>query len=65
MALTAMSATVTVVAPLFNELIVRTCVLSAEHSGQRIPTGVEVMHSVQIGRPQFEHDTAVSRLGCR
>jgi hypothetical protein len=35
------------------------------HSGQRIPTGVEVMQSGQIGRPQFEHETLVSRLGCR
>jgi hypothetical protein len=40
-------------------------VVCFEHSGQRIPTGVEVMHSVQIGRAQFEHDTAVSRLGWR
>jgi hypothetical protein len=30
-----------------------------------MPTGVEVMHSVQIGRPQFEHDTPVSRSGWR
>jgi hypothetical protein len=36
-----------------------------EHSGQRIPTGVEVMQSGQIGRPQDEHDTPVSRDGCR
>jgi len=36
-----------------------------EHSGQRIPTGVGVMQSGQIGRPQFEHDTPVSREGCR
>jgi len=36
-----------------------------EHSGQRIPTGVEVMQSGQIGRPQFEHDTPVSRDGWR
>ena len=35
------------------------------HSGQRIPTGVDVMQSGQIGRPQFEHETPVSRLGCR
>jgi hypothetical protein len=35
------------------------------HSGQRIPTEVEVMHSGQIGRPQLEHDTPVSRLGWR
>jgi len=35
------------------------------HSGQRIPTGVGVMQSGQIGRPQFEHETPVSRLGWR
>jgi hypothetical protein len=45
--------------------IVRTFVRSREHSGQRIPTGVAVMQSGQMGRPQFEHDTPVSRLGCR
>src|SRR5204862_4925277 len=42
-----------------------TRVLSRAHSGQRMPTDVGVMQSGQIGRPQFEHDTAVSRLGCR
>jgi hypothetical protein len=36
-----------------------------EHSGQRIPTGVGVMHSGQIGLPQLEQETAVSRLGWR
>ncbi len=35
------------------------------HSGQRMPTGVGVMHSGQIGRPQFEQETPVSRFGCR
>jgi hypothetical protein len=30
-----------------------------------MPTDVEVMQSVQIGRPQFEHETPVSRLGWR
>jgi len=30
-----------------------------------MPTDVEVMHSVQIGRQQFEHETPVSRFGCR
>ena len=35
-----------------------------EHSGQRIPTGVDVMQSGQIGRPQFEHATFVSRSEC-
>jgi hypothetical protein len=47
------------------ELAVRTFVFSREHSGQRIPTGVGVMQSGQIGRPQFEHATPVSREGCR
>ncbi len=36
-----------------------------EHSGQRMPTGVGVMHSGQIGRPQLEQETAVSRFGWR
>jgi hypothetical protein len=45
--------------------IVRTCVFCREHSGQRMPTGVGVMQSGQIGRPQFEQCTAVSRRGCR
>ena len=35
------------------------------HSGQRMPTGVDVMQSGQIGRPQFEQATFVSRSGCR
>ena len=43
----------------------RTRVRCEAHSGQRIPTGVEVMHSGQIGRPQLEQETPVSRLGCR
>ena len=42
-----------------------TLVVCRAHSGQRIPTGVEVMHSGQIGRPQFEQETPVSRFGCR
>jgi hypothetical protein len=42
-----------------------TFVVCLAHSGQRIPTEVEVMQSGQIGRPQFEHETLVSRLGCR
>ncbi len=46
-------------------LIVRTSVRSFEHSGQRIPTGVGVMQSGQIGRPQLEHETPVSRFGWR
>ena len=45
--------------------IVLTFVRSRAHSGQRIPTGVGVMQSGQIGRPQEEHETPVSRLGCR
>jgi len=35
------------------------------HSGHLIPTGAKTMHSVQIGRPQFEHVMAVSFDGCR
>ena len=35
------------------------------HSGQRIPTGVGVMQSGQIGRPQLEQETPVSRQGWR
>jgi hypothetical protein len=34
-------------------------------SGQRIPTGVAVMQSGQIGLPQFEQETPVSRDGWR
>ena len=34
--------------------MVRTWVRWLAHSGQRIPTGVEVMQSGQIGRPQLE-----------
>ena len=45
--------------------IVRTCVFWREHSGQRIPTGVAVMQSGQIGLPQFEQETPVSRSGWR
>jgi hypothetical protein len=45
--------------------IVRTFVLCREHSGQRMPTGVAVMQSVQMGRPQLEHATPVSRPGWR
>jgi hypothetical protein len=43
----------------------RTGVRSPAHSGQRIPTEVGVMQSGQIGRPQLEHETPVSREGCR
>ena len=45
--------------------IVRTGVFWREHSGQRMPTGVAVMQSGQIGLPQFEQETPVSRLGWR
>ncbi|HKE81286.1 MAG TPA: hypothetical protein VKB54_18360 [Solirubrobacteraceae bacterium] len=47
------------------ERIVCTCVRCLAHSGQRIPTGVGVMQSGQIGRPHEEHETPVSREGCR
>ena len=43
--------------------LVFTRVRCREHSGQRMPTGVGVMQSGQIGRPQFEQDTAVRRSG--
>ena len=39
--------------------------LCCAHSGQRMPTDVGVMQSGQIGRPQFEHETPVSRPGWR
>ena len=44
---------------------VRTSVFSPAHSGQRIPTEVGVMQSGQIGRPQREQATPVSRSGWR
>jgi hypothetical protein len=44
---------------------VRTGVRWRAHSGQRMPTGVAVMQSGQIGLPQFEHETPVSRPGWR
>jgi hypothetical protein len=47
------------------ERIVFTFVRWLAHSGQRIPTGVGVMQSGQIGRPQLEQATPVSREGCR
>ncbi|HEX6698211.1 MAG TPA: hypothetical protein VF080_15495 [Solirubrobacteraceae bacterium] len=47
------------------ELSVRTWVRWAEHSGQRMPTGVGVMQLGQMGRPHEEQDTAVSRDGWR
>ena len=42
-----------------------TRVRSRAHSGQRMPTEVVVMQSVQIGRPQLEQETPVSRSGWR
>jgi hypothetical protein len=48
-----------------SERTVFTFVRSRAHSGQRIPTGVGVMQSGQIGRPHDEHETPVSRDGCR
>ncbi len=44
---------------------VTTLVFSRAHSGQRMPTEVLVMQSGQIGRPQFEQPTPVSRSGWR
>src|ERR671910_3470771 len=43
---------------------VRARVRCPAHSGQRIPTGESYMQSGQIGRPQREHLTFVSRFGC-
>jgi hypothetical protein len=47
------------------DAVVWTLVRCEEHSGQRMPTGVGVMQSGQIGRPHEEQDTAVSRDGWR
>jgi hypothetical protein len=41
--------------------IVLTLARWLEHSGHRIPTEVAVMQSGQMGRPQLEHETPVSR----
>jgi hypothetical protein len=46
-------------------LALRTPLRRPAHSGQRIPTGVATMQSGQIGRPQFEQATFVSRPGWR
>jgi hypothetical protein len=43
----------------------RTGVVWREHSGQRIPTGVGVMQSGQMGRSQLEQETLVSLPGWR
>jgi hypothetical protein len=56
-----MMTTVTIGVEVSEARMRRTWVVWAEHSGQRIPTEVGVMQSVQIGRPQFEQDTPVSR----
>jgi hypothetical protein len=48
-----------------SERIVWTRCFCPAQSGQRIPTGVAVMQSGQIGLPQFEHETPVSREGWR
>ncbi|HET6832068.1 MAG TPA: hypothetical protein VFH44_12050 [Solirubrobacterales bacterium] len=53
------------IAPDVIDRAVRTFVRSWAHSGQRIPTDVEIMQSGQIGRPQREQATPVSRSGCR
>jgi hypothetical protein len=45
--------------------MVRALVRWRAHSGQRMPTGVEVMQSGQIGRSQLEQWTPVSRFGWR
>jgi hypothetical protein len=42
-----------------------TFVRSREHAGHRIPTGVGVMQSGQMGRPHEEQETPVSRDGWR
>ncbi len=47
------------------ERSVCTCVRCFEQSGQRMPTGVGVMQSGQMGLPQFEQETPVSRPGWR
>ncbi len=53
------------VGSLETDRIVRTFVLCRAHSGQRMPTDVEVMQSGQMGRSQFEQLTPVSRFGWR
>jgi hypothetical protein len=47
------------------ERSVRTGVFCRAQSGQRMPTCVGVMQSGQIGLPQFEQETPVSRCGWR
>jgi hypothetical protein len=48
-----------------SDRAVCTFVFCLAQSGQRMPTDVAVMQSVQIGFPQFEHETPVSRPGWR
>jgi hypothetical protein len=62
--LIAISACVTTQLRCVTLRIVLTFVRWRAHSGQRIPTEVGVMQSGQIGRPQLEHETPVSREGC-
>jgi hypothetical protein len=50
---------------LFIDRTVWTFVRCRAHSGHRMPTDVGVMQSGQMGRPQFEHETPVSRPGWR
>ena len=65
MTLIAISAWVTLGAEAGASARVLTLVRSRAHSGQRMPTGVGVMQSGQIGRPHEEHETPVSREGWR
>jgi hypothetical protein len=55
---------VTIGSTCIERIVCTRCFLPAQ-SGQRMPTGVEVMQSGQIGLPQFEHETPVSREGWR
>ena len=59
------SAYVTGIVPVLMLRALTTFVRCLAHSGQRMPTGVGVMQSGQIERPQFEQATPVSRLGWR
>jgi hypothetical protein len=51
--------------PGLDDRIRFTLVRSRAQLGQRMPTGVGVMQSGQIGCPHDEHDTPVSRFGWR
>ncbi len=64
MTLMAISATVTCGAVVMSRMRT-TLVRWLAQSGQRIPTGVVVMQSGQMGLPQLEQETAVSREGWR